>query len=108
MTSDDRAVNTLPCPHVDHESGAACGGTMQLEAGSETAFMLRCHDCGEYFYAANRGLSAIRCCLPTDYDAALALVLPQSPTEAKAHEQRLNEVQQRARDLERRAFEGLT
>ena len=79
---------------------------MQREVGRETAFTLRCPDCGEYFYAAHRGLIAFRCCCPTDLDAAFMLVLPQTEDETFEHQRKLMGVEARARELERRLFSG--
>lgn len=96
--SDELA--SLPCPNPE------CGGRMRLESGTETAFALRCRDCGEYFYAARRGLVAIRRYVPHDIDAALELVLPASPQEEALQRERLREVHERVVRLEAELFYG--
>jgi len=60
--------------HDSVECGA-CGQHMRLVAGWETPLALKC-ECGEYFYALHRGMSAIRSCAPKDPARAFALVLP--------------------------------
>jgi hypothetical protein len=52
----------------------ACGALMVLTVGTETSRQLRCR-CGEYFYAANKGMTAIRSAMPVELGRALDLVL---------------------------------
>ena len=53
------AVESIPCPHP------GCHGKMELKPGSETAQMLYCAQCGEYYYRVGN-ITCIRCCVPKE------------------------------------------
>jgi len=57
----------IKCPHQD------CSGMMHIAPGSETARMLLCDVCGEYYYRVF-GVMCVRCCVPNDVDQADALL----------------------------------
>ena len=57
----------IKCPHED------CSGMMHIVPGPETARMLLCDVCGEYYYRVF-GVMCVRCCVPREVDQADVLL----------------------------------
>lgn len=57
----------IPCPHP------GCSGVMVAAHGSETAFMLKCTTCTEYYYKVGNVI-CINCHFPRDTDVADAVL----------------------------------
>ena len=61
-------AKSVPCHHRLPDK-TLCPGRMVVRKGSETALMLHCRKCGEYYYRIGN-VTCVLCCWPKDTAAA--------------------------------------